>query len=504
MPNENLEKLQNEQVIDLPDPTEITGDVRDEPRRKGKAVDINMGKSEDIAPSIAPVAEEVVGENEMLPQEGMAPVVQAAPVLAAPAAQPLGLTEAPMAMPAAAPVENPSPFMPTPNPQDLDMEAAKFASDLFGGKIQPKNMVDLNSERNSNGRMGTFLALLMGGMGSGLSKQPNAVLEMMKKDMDNDFEAQKTNQTNAQNWYKLATENERNKALNFLTTAQALHQPAMTQESFANAAKIYGDTIGAAQAYAYKGISDLYGMQQLVDGMPLGSPQREKAQYAIDNYFKPFIFSVVSQKSQTGVQQYDLVKNLSMSSPPYVPQNPMRESTAVDQKRIEEIKKMAQRAKELGVPSPVSFTSDQSRQLDTEVGEAEKIHSVYSDYLNAYDELAKGFLAKKPFPELRDSYIDPILPMMNSLAEQMGHTPGIDFRNSIFPNPGDAAETVAKKRENGIKLFKTALKKATPLSSGLKVVKELPNKSKPKEGAKGIHKPTGKPAVYRNGKWGPE
>lgn len=91
-------------------------------------------------------------------------------------------------------------------------QAKLFEQDMAQGHIKPKTMQDLYAERDTPGKIGMLFGLLVAGMGSGLTGQPNAVLEMMNKQISNDLEAQKTTNSNAQNWYKLNLEHQLQKA----------------------------------------------------------------------------------------------------------------------------------------------------------------------------------------------------------------------------------------------------------------------------------------------------
>lgn len=91
-------------------------------------------------------------------------------------------------------------------------ESAQFYQDMMNGHIQPETVQSLYNSKDTLGKIGTLFGLLISGAGSGLSHQPNAVLQMMNEQIKNDLDAQKTNMSNKQNWYRLAMESELNKA----------------------------------------------------------------------------------------------------------------------------------------------------------------------------------------------------------------------------------------------------------------------------------------------------
>lgn len=90
----------------------------------------------------------------------------------------------------------------------LNTNYAQFKQDYGSGQIQPKTLADLwskkadGTDRGTLSKIGMFFSMLASGMGSGLTHQPNMLLQAMQKQIDNDLAAQqntKTNQFNAWN-----------------------------------------------------------------------------------------------------------------------------------------------------------------------------------------------------------------------------------------------------------------------------------------------------------------
>ncbi len=76
--------------------------------------------------------------------------------------------------------------------QDDDMdEHRKYAMDIASGKISRRSYGDLFAEKSTLGKIGTLFGLLVSGAGSGLTHQPNMLMEMMNKELDRDLEKQK-------------------------------------------------------------------------------------------------------------------------------------------------------------------------------------------------------------------------------------------------------------------------------------------------------------------------
>lgn len=112
--------------------------------------------------------------------------------------------------------------------QKHDTEANAVFHDLVVGNLKPQTYGQLlYGGKDFFGKMGSLFGLLMSGAGSGLSKQPNLLMEMMNKEIDRDLEAQKESSKNAQNLYKLNID-------------KALAESRMTKEQ-AEAAGIWKD-----------------------------------------------------------------------------------------------------------------------------------------------------------------------------------------------------------------------------------------------------------------------
>ncbi len=97
-----------------------------------------------------------------------------------------------------------------------------FAEDLNNGHISPKSYGEI-ADKHTLGRIGTMFGMLLGGIGSGLSGQPNALMGMMDKEIDRDLTAQQNSKSNAQNLYNLTSQRvtaEANAGLTNVTSAE--------------------------------------------------------------------------------------------------------------------------------------------------------------------------------------------------------------------------------------------------------------------------------------------
>ncbi len=124
--------------------------------------------------------------------------------------------------------------------QELTEEDMKWQHDLSNGHIEPQTYSSMFAKKDTLGKIGTLFGMLLSGAGSGLSHQPNALLGMMQKQIDNDLDAQKQSKNNAQNYLRLNQQNLMNQAqvknlgVETQTKAYALAQAQMLQATYHN------------------------------------------------------------------------------------------------------------------------------------------------------------------------------------------------------------------------------------------------------------------------------
>jgi hypothetical protein len=149
-----------------------------------------------------------------------------------------------------------------PTMQSLTQQQAGWHQDLQDGHITPKTYQDLFAKQDTLSKVGTLFGLLISGAGSGLSHQPNMVMEMMNRTIQNDLDAQKTSKSNAVNYYNAyvnmlqGTANAENVAShtalnnmrislyqNLLGNAQKI-PPGQFQQNYMNGLQQLGSAIG--------------------------------------------------------------------------------------------------------------------------------------------------------------------------------------------------------------------------------------------------------------------
>lgn len=159
-----------------------------------------------------------------------------------------------------APPNNP-PNGPQAIAQFMGGDAAKLEMELARGDIKPETYQSLFDRKDTLGKVGTLFGMLVGGAGAGLSHQPNAIMEMMHQQIQNDIDRQNKSAEHAQNFLRIAQNN-------------PLIQSQVKQNN-ANAAAVH-------QAMAYTQASQITFDKLLKDyqAMPSSTPQQIAAKQA--------------------------------------------------------------------------------------------------------------------------------------------------------------------------------------------------------------------------------
>lgn len=190
---------------------------------------------------------------------------------------------------ATAPVQPDQPQQPVSMKDELHNETAAWQQDLANGHIKPETYGDLFAKKSTLGKIGMIFGMLVGGMGSGLTKQPNALLAMMNNEINNDLDAQKQSKSNAQNFLRIHQQQALNDAQvkhlgqeGKLTEAQAGHVGMENNLTAAQTKKALADAdIQSLAASRMKMIATAMHEQVLrVNQMPEG-PQKEQAKQVL-------------------------------------------------------------------------------------------------------------------------------------------------------------------------------------------------------------------------------
>lgn len=162
-------------------------------------------KPEEPKPTLAempmtkPTDEPTLAPNEVQPDQVQQPAPQMAPQPRQPAQQPqqpqMDYRQSPEYQKSAADYK--AKKIPEWAQEDINWQR-----DLQNGHVTPETYGSLFAKQDTLGKIGTLFGLMVSGVGSGLSKQPNLVMQMMDNEIKNDLEAQMKSKDNAMNYYK--------------------------------------------------------------------------------------------------------------------------------------------------------------------------------------------------------------------------------------------------------------------------------------------------------------
>lgn len=183
------------------------------------------------------------------------------------------------------------PVLPTPQTMADEIRAhgQMYSQALAQGQIKPETYESLFAKKDTLGKIGTLFGLMVSGAGSGLARQPNAVMEMMQKEIQNDLTAQQNSKSNAENFLRLNQEytfknaEMRARAIESeLTKGQIAMLPE--QKKYMAAQRQLLQVQAAAQARTMaiqnENYSALHAITMNIQKYPPGSPQRRDAEQA--------------------------------------------------------------------------------------------------------------------------------------------------------------------------------------------------------------------------------
>lgn len=160
----------------------------------------------------------------------------------------------------------------SPMRKDLEEQDLAWQHDLYNQHVKPETYKSLFAKKDTLGKIGTAFGLLIGG-GTGAGGGGNSVLNIMKQQIDNDMDAQKTSKANAQNFIRLNQSNLMNNAQISQLFQQGKLTQAQAQEATADA-HIKAEALGRIQT----NWSAFHDLTEKVKSLPAGSPQQAAGQ----------------------------------------------------------------------------------------------------------------------------------------------------------------------------------------------------------------------------------
>lgn len=156
---------------------------------------------------------------------------------------------------------------------EMGRQDALYAQDLQNGHIKPLTYHQWFENKSLPGKIGTIFGLILSGIGSGMTHQPNTALQMISNELDKEFEAQKKSKENAMNFYRLNLQKEMNKA----NIAKLRADIPLTKAQTAN---LQADSVIKADNHTKNQmeISLLNDLQDNVNKLPPGPDKMQKQQ----------------------------------------------------------------------------------------------------------------------------------------------------------------------------------------------------------------------------------
>jgi hypothetical protein len=373
------------------------------------------------------------------------------------------------------------PHPPTPTAQEYTAQDVAHLNDAATGKITPETYSDLYGKKDTLGKIGTIFGLLVSGAGSGLTHQPNMLLDMMNKQIDRDLDSQQKNVTNNQNFLNLTYNHElqqaqsrRMQSENMLAQAQAQAIPTRMRYETAQAQQLEAQNAGLASFNRAK--NNMYaGIYQNLANSSANNPQ---GMQVLDNVVKPAIVNQMQQNNQkaAAAQQLNTV-NFSRQNPMQQQQNQQQQSQPQQQGGVD-IPKM-QKMINLGkiapdvpgaiAPSDVPEVTRESAMVDTN----RNLTKIWDD---SFKKLDQSLLAGKLNPEMRKAEIDAVATRIAHDSGAMSTDQAQNILDGMFPNAQDKLSPNARseKYRKGLEHFQ-GMESATPTLDRYGLKTQFPN-----------------------------
>ncbi len=397
--------------------------------------------------------------------------------------------------------------------QEMNAHDLALQSDFQKGHIKPETYESLFAKKDTLGKIGTLFGLMLSGAGSGLAHQPNALLEMMNKQIDNDLQAQKSSNENAQNWLRLSQAHELqnaqipsiqagtelSKAQTAATEAGLTKIPLEKKELEArikvHQAETYEKNIAGAKTAM--GLAILQHLTDKVDKKPPG-PAKDNA----ISQLGVATTAVQADAAKRNAQTADLIT--SRQKLRGEDQAPPATDSGVDMEALNDLINQGKAAESQGLPGKISSHDADKMQDEADmVNDNRAIARIYDD---SFKKLDKAALAGKINPEMRAAEINTLgAEIARATAGRFNAAESAAQADGMFPSPKDWGQARPEKYRKAMEHFKANEAKTIRLDRfGLKTPfpfsGEKP-KTAVKEGTTGTF---GKiPVVYKNGKWVP-
>jgi len=503
-----------------------TTDVK--PEQKGPVV-INVGQPapqtnvaqtpppSELAPqpqAPAPVQSQVSAPNS--PDSSQAPAQGTQPSMPEP--ETTDVSEAQMAKPAD---DQEQPVVPARTPEqayqsikdELNQKAKATNDDFMQGHIDPKSVESLYGEASTPAKIGALFSIVLGGIGSGLTKQPNAALEMMDKIIASDLEKQKQQFNSKNTFYRLHSMEE---PLNEQQIKLLREQGKLTDAQASNALaetglKTQQNTINSI---IMKSFHDQVAM---ANKMPPG-PEKDKRLAALNSFQEVLGAKIADMNDAVAAKVGAMnmmgdVSNEPQAGTPNSQEQQFQNKTKIMKSGIlgptlQKTGEMLAQGHLPGVPEVMGQTV--SKGIDPDAAKTVKNMQILD--AKAKDVLSFAKANKKNWSKLNPLERNKIIEQGAQKAEELTafYSKAVDsgvmtkgrmewLDKQIGKNPTSVFQDVLG---NNAKLEEIINSNHGRKIQELKAMGFTPKENvQPVEGQKGVHGPTGKHIIFTNGKW---
>jgi hypothetical protein len=290
--------------------------------------------------------------------------------------------------------------------QDLSAEYEGIHKDIADTKIDPDR---LWHSKSTGSKVAASLGIILSGLGSGLTGQPNLAMHVIDKAIDHDVEAQKTDLQNKHSLLKSNLDRTRDlTTATMLTKAQLL---AVTEAQLKKAAAQAATPMAAAQYQQKAGMLQLQ-MSTLADE---------------------------AAKRQT---MTDALRTPALAGNPEV----------------------AAKAVQVLVPK------EHQAAAYKDLTEITKMHSLGTNAMNVFDQVSKMTFAGSLSPHQRDALIQPVLANMVKQSEGRITPQDVPMVEALFPSGRDVGgATAVTKRRQLARFFNDRMKSSILTGNGIPV-----------------------------------
>ena len=341
---------------------------------------------------------------------------------------------------------------PTGSAAEQQMEQQEIAKAFATGQIKPKTYQQLFDDQGILGKVGTLFGLLVGGAGSGLTHQPNVMLEMMNREIDRDLQAQMKSQENATNWYRLHQNYLMQKAQipelqqrAELLRQQALSEPtrraelskridALNTEIEERKAQIKLINSNATKANMSLGLlHNLY--SQVVEPMADG-PQKQNALNALGQ-----LSGQIDAQNASRSQQTEQVMSARQKPDQIDP------GVGVNVNKINQMHSKGQITQALGVPPVGALNDEQYQKAMQEAQEVMGNRAIAKAYDDSFRKIKEAKLANRLNPEFLAAEQQAVNTVIaKQLANRYVTAEAAAQANALFPSITDLATGVDQEK----------------------------------------------------------